>query len=916
MEIKELKTEYQYNPIGVDRIPRFSWKMSSDKNETVQTAYQVIVSSGGLITWDSGVMVSDQSILINYKGSSLEPMTEYSVRVTVWDNHEQSTFAEGIFETGLMSQEQWNAQWITHSFDVEETACPVFSKQFTTKKTEVRKARAYVTSCGVYELGINGKKVGEDFFAPGWTSYHKRLQYQTYDITKLLSKENEIQITVGSGWYKGYLNCEGEKDFYGDRTAVLAMICVEYEDGTKQTLGTDMAWKVSTSIIQSSEIYHGEVQDYTELTDELTREKAVLFDTSDIISDIVAQECEPVRITRRFPVVEKIITPKGEVVLDFGQNMAGVVEIQLPPLNGERLVIMHAETLDREGNFYTENLRSARCTDQYIYTEKQIDMKVMPHFTYHGFRYIKVEGAGEKLDIRRFTACAMHTDMEKSGSFYCNNKLINQLQSNIEWGQRSNFFDIPTDCPQRDERLGWTGDAQIFCKTAMFNFHSVRFYQKYMHDIAAETDDDHGVPHQVPNITGPATGTAIWSDCASIIPWTAYMVYGDKGILEEQYNNMQQWVEYVNRSCGENVLWMNGFQRGDWLSLDGDASLNPMSGGTDKNLIANIYYAYSVRILSDAAKVLGKKNDFSKYDTRYKSIVSEINEEFITKNGRIVTETQTACTLLLYFDIIKEEHRQKIVETLKQNLIEHKGHLTTGFVGTAYLCHVLTENKLHNLAEDVILTEEYPGWLYAVKKGATTIWERWNSVLSDGRFDESGMNSLNHYSFGSVGDWLYQKVAGINLMAPGYKKILICPQLTRSITKMEATYECPYGTIKSAWSCSGGRITVDVTIPVNTKAILKLPEQENEIELGSGNYHYEYETDVYLESGNFSMHSTIGEILDAVHGKELLDKYFPGITSHPMLGYIRNRTLFNMEASRKERNISWRSLLMELNQYN
>lgn len=921
MQVKDLTIEYRKNPIGLDVNPRFSWKLESDKQNVMQRAYHVQVwkeespedgleVGKGTCVWDSKKVEGDKSVLVPYQGEELRPFTKYRVELTVWDNQGERGEACGFFETGLLEQKNWQAKWITHDFPQEETACPVFTKKRTCEK-EVVRARAYVTSLGVYELCVNGKKAGDFYLSPGWTSYHNRLQYQAYDITDLLAGESpetavnhKIEFTVANGWYKGHLNGEGENCFYGDRVAALAMFRVEYEDGTHDVFGTDESWNVTTGVVRDSELYHGEIQDFTreDMADEYAENAgqmarcAVLFDASEKVTQIVAQESEPVRVIEEVAAKEKIITPKGEIVIDFGQNLPGFVRVELPPITGDKLVIRHAETLDKEGNFYTTNLRTAKCREIYIYDSKQIGKVVAPHFTYRGFRYICLEGVGEDIEISRFTACVLHTDMEKTGSFTCDNEKVNRLQENIVWGQRSNFVDIPTDCPQRDERLGWTGDAQIFCRTAMFNYQSALFYRKWLRDVAVETDDEHGVPHIVPNIVGPATGTAVWSDCATIIPWTAYTVYGDEEILREQYANMCQWVEYIRRSCGEDVLWMNGFQRGDWLALDSDESLHLMSGGTDKNLVANVYYAYSVKCVRDAAKVLGKRRDAAVYGELYDSIVEELNEEYVTRNGRLVSETQTACALLLYFGLIKEEYRKRVVKILEDNLALHKGHLTTGFVGTAYLCHVLSENGRHDLAEELLLNEEYPGWLYAVGMGATTIWERWNSVLPNGDFDESGMNSLNHYTYGSIGDWLYRKVAGINPLAPGYKKILIRPILTKSIMQMDASYETMYGTVEVHLTCRDGQIVIDLKIPANTTAVLELPERDDEIELGSGSYHFAYETKTDLRAGKITMNSTLGQVLALSGGEEAFEEVTGRPLEASMRNYLQEKTLSELAA--------------------
>ncbi len=924
--LKDLKVSYRENPIGLDEQPRFSWKLSDEGNGVMQAAYQIQVVCSGKMCWDSGKVESEQSVHVPYEGIELSPMTEYHVKVNVWDNHGLQQEALGRFETGLLKRDNWQGKWITHTMPEEEKACPVFYRKIVLPERKVKRARIYATACGVYEITLNGEKVGDSYMAPGWTSYHNRLQYQTYDVTAQLADsaevnhgtaEYELAAAVGNGWYKGYLSFTNEPNHYGDRTAFLMMLYVEYEDGTTSCIGTDTDWEIYSGYIRSSEIYYGETQDYTVYKGKgFAAERignAVLFEDTGKIGTIVSQESEPVRITKRFPVKEKIVTPKGELVLDFGQNMAGVVEVRLPELIGDRLVIRHAETLDKDGNFYTENLRAAVSTDTYVYGKDEVDRVVTPHFTFHGFRYICLEGVLQDVDESRFTACALHTDMRETGGFACDNALVNQLQSNITWGQRSNFLDVPTDCPQRDERLGWTGDAQVFCGTAGYNFDTALFFQKWMRDVAVETTAKWGVPHVVPNILGDQAGAAAWSDCATIVPWTMYQIYGDKEILSEQYGCMKMWVDYITEHCSENGLWQSGFQYGDWLGLDIEQCSNERVGATDRYLVANAYYAYSTRILRDAAEVLGYEEDARTYGARYDDIVEKMNEEYVTKTGRLVSETQTACVLMLYFDLIKPEYRERVLATLTANLGAHRNHLTTGFVGTPYLCHALSENGAHHIAEAVFLKEDFPGWFYAVKKGATTIWERWNSILPNGDFDQSGMNSLNHYAYGSIGDWMYRKIAGINQLAPGYKKILIWPMLTHGMTEVEASFESVYGTIRSAWSCKEGKITVDVTIPPNTTAVLRLPEKSDEMEVGSGTYHYEYDTETKLAVERFTMESTLGEVVGEKLAVDMFNQFAPGMLDNPMIQYAYDMTMAELTAQAAEVKPLYEAVLAALN---
>lgn len=906
MEIKDLLIEYRDNPIGLDvRKPRFSWKLLSNEKNVLQTAYRIVVSKAGNIVWDSGKQDSDSSVLIEYAGQELEICSLYDVRIDVWDNKGNKASEAATFETGLLKGENFTADWITHPFPDEEKACPVFYKDFNLNKS-VEKVRVYASALGVYEIKINGEKVGDTFFAPGWTNYKERIQYQTYKADNLIKGKNRIEITVGNGWYKGILGFTCTPNHYGDRVATIAELHITYTDGTKDIVKTDESWFVITGPIRKSEIYMGETIDSCYQANEhfsvvkLAHDKGLL----------IGQESEPVRITKRLPAKKLITTPKGEKVIDFGQNIAGFVELMVKGKKGQKITIRHAETLDKEGNFYPDTLRQAISIDEFICNgEKQT---FRPHFTFHGFRYIAIEGL-EDIHLENFTACVLHTDMRQSGTFKTSNQLVNQLQSNIEWSQRGNFLDIPTDCPQRDERLGWTGDAQVFSKTANYNFNSALFFTKWLRDLASEQTEEYGVPHVVPNILGDQEGAAAWSDAAVIIPWDVYQIYGDKRVLEEQYESMKGWIDYITARCGRNGLWQTGFQYGDWLALDKEEGSTDRTGATDKYLVANAFYAYSTKIFVEAAKVLQKTDDVKKYEQLYKKIKKAFNEEYITKTGRLVSETQTACILALYFDLAEDQYRERILATLQTNIAEHRNHLTTGFVGTPYLCHVLSENGAHDLAGTIFLQEDYPSWLHAVKKGATTIWERWNSILPNGDFDESGMNSLNHYAYGSIGDWMYRKLAGINQIEPGYKRILIKPMFIKGIHSVEATYDSMYGTIKSAWTCKDNKIFVDIEIPANTTAVIYLPEKSEPIEVGSGSYHWGYETETNLDYLRFSMDSTLKEILDEPLAIEIIKQHAPEMIDHPMIQFAYQSTLSEIVAMAPEAEQLYKQIINVLN---
>lgn len=907
MKIYDLRTEYRNNPIGLTvKLPRFSWKMEAVKENTVQNSYRIIVTDDkNVVVWDSTEVQSADSVLVPYAGEPLNAEKFYKVTVFVTDNYGNKAEIQGSFETGIFDNAQFKAKMITSDFPEEETACPVFSKTFSLNKN-ISKARLYATAQGVYEVNLNGGRVGDYRMAPGWTSYHNRLQYQIYDVTEKLKKENTIEITVGNGWDKGILGFYCQSDIYGNKVGAFAELRVEYEDGSSEVIAaTDESWSVKTGEIRYSEIYMGETIDTD--SPETTSGKAVIKEFNKTV--LTAQENEPVRITERISGKEIIVTPKGEKLVDFGQIVTGVAELRVKGEKGQKIVIRHAEVLDNEGNFYPETLRQAKSVDTFICNGE--DQIFCPHFTFHGFRYICVEGMDE-FTPDMFTACVMHSDMEKTGDFNCSNTKVNQLQKNITWSQRDNFLDIPTDCPQRDERLGWTGDAQVFAQTAAFNRNTALFYAKWMRDMSAESSLEKGVPHVVPDILGSYSSSA-WSDAAVIIPWTVYQVYSDKRILEENWKCMHEWVDYIRNQCGENGLWQTGFQYGDWLALDKEESAD-RTGATDKYMIANAYYLYVTEIVRKTAEILGLDEDAAKYEKLYNETLEAFREEYYTSTGRIVSETQTGAILSLYFNLAREKDRERILNTLITNIENHKNHLSTGFVGTPYICHALSENGAHEMAATIFMKEDYPSWLYAVNMGATTIWERWNSIKPDGTFDESGMNSLNHYAYGSVGDWMYRKVAGLSLLEPGYKKFRIKPMFVKGIEECEAEFDSVYGKISAKTSCKNGKIHVHIEVPANTSAIIALPEKSERLEVGSGIYDYEYETKTSLVVERYSMDSTLGEILEQPTAVEMFNQMAPGMLDNPMIQFACGMTLSELLGTAPEARPLYEAVVEALNQ--
>ena len=840
LSVSNLLCENKINPVGVgEKQPRFTWQINSPIRNTVQTAYEIRVADNtknlaGKSTWASGKVNSDSSVHVAYKGSPLQSGKKYHWQVRVWDNNGKTSAwsVPSTFQTGLFSTDEFRASWIQPGY-TEDTIfqpSPLLRKEFAPGKS-VQSATAFITAHGMYEAYINGRRVGDAYLTPGWTVYPKRLQYQTYDVTNLLSSgKNAIAVTLGSGWYRGFIGFSNSRNFYGKDISLLFQLNINYSDGTTETIISDGSWKSSTGEIRSSEIYLGEVIDARQKKDgwmqagyndnEWSGVKLAEFSKA----NLVATYNEPVKKHELFRPVKFITTPRGEKVIDFGQNLVGWPIIKLSGKAGDTITISHVEVLDKKGNFYTENLRAATSVDKYVLKGGGAET-FEPHFTFHGFRYIRIEGLKGEIDTANFSAVALYSDMKPTGSFTSSHQLINQLQHNIQWGQKGNFVDIPTDCPQRDERLGWTGDAQVFARTAAYNMNVNSFFAKWLKDVAADQQPNGSVPFVIPNVLGPGAGASTgWADAATIIPWNMYQVYGDKRILEDQYPSMKAWVDYM-KNQSKNDLWNTGFHFGDWLSFMQDNDLMGRSAITDKYLIAQCFWAHSTQLLINTAKVLGKNEDAEQYTAQLKKIKDAFLKEYVTSTGRLVSGTQTAYVLALNFDMLPDSMRAATADRLAQNITNYGNHLTTGFLGTPYLCHVLSRFGKTDVAYQLLLRENYPSWLYPVKMGATTIWERWNGIRPDSTFEPASMNSFNHYAYGAIGDWMYRVVAGLNTDddKPGYKHIIIKPTPGGNFTNVAADLQTYYGKVSSGWKLEGENATYSIEIPANTRATIYIP---------------------------------------------------------------------------------------------
>jgi len=892
----------------------------------VQMAFQILVAesldalaSHDDLLWDSGKIDGDASILQPYTGPELRSGQRCYWQVRAWDGQgEPTAWSEpASWEMGLLSAEDWTAEWIEPDLDLDPTAshpCPMVRKTFDAED-EIASARLYITAHGLYEAEINGQRVGCEVLTPGWTAYDARLQYQTYDVTDMLTAgQNAIGITLGDGWYRGNLPFSGSRNLYGEKLALLFQIRVEYADGRAEVFGSDTACKTATGPILASDIYNGETYDarlekpgwsQADYDDSAWSGVTAVDHSKDVLvapmgpTILKIEELEPVEI---------LTTPEGDLVVDMGQNMVGWLRLQVQGPTGTTVTIRHAEVLDKEGNFYTDNLRSADQTDTYTLKGEGVEV-YEPTFTFHGFRYVAIDGYPGELTLDALTGVVVHSDTEPIGHWESDHELLNQLQHNIIWGQKGNFVDVPTDCPQRDERLGWTGDAQVFIRTACFNMDVAAFFTKWLRDLAAEQGENGSVPHVIPDALSRAMGgggSSAWADASVICPWTIYLCYGDKRILQEQYESMAAWVGYMEEKAGENYLWQTGFHFGDWLSFNSPDPAGT-SAITDRDLIATAFFAYSTSLVQKTAEILGKTEDARRYADLVRKVKNAFCAEFVSPNGRVANNTQTAYVLALMFDLLPEGQRLEAAQRLAKRVRDRGDHLSTGFVGTPYLCHVLSQHGQIDVAYDLLVQESYPSWLYPVTQGATTIWERWDGQKPDGTFQDVGMNSFNHYAYGAVGEWMVRVVAGIEIhpAAPGYKHTLIQPRPGGGLTRVSASVESPYGLVASAWQVTDDGFALQVTVPANTTATVRLPAAQLEVvteggvgldqvpgitgvaqegddvvlKVGSGSYAFAYASPFFVEYkagvGKLSTKSPLFKILADERALEIVRQHLP-----------------------------------------
>lgn len=839
-----LTCEYEWrNPRGIgETVPRFSWKRTGTELNSRQTKYRVTVGTEGGKSdlWDSGEVASDQSLFVEYKGKPLAPRQIAYWQVQTWDEA-GSPFTSGtaMFEMGLTDETLLTAKWVQTDLvgdEKQSPAVPCVRKAFDLGG-DIASARLYITALGLYEASINGQRVGDTRFRPGWTDYEKRVQIDTYDVTALLKPGgNVIGALLGDGWYCGYLGFRNKRQFYGERPKLLAQLEVVDRAGTITTFITDESWVWAESEILFSDTLDGETTDARKTIAGWNRAatpsgewKSVALAPVPSVK-IVSPKGPPCRVTKELkPIADPSLDPtdaeKKRWIFDLGQNMVGVARLKVKGAAGKTIRLRFAEMLDRDGSMYLANLRDAKATDHYTLSGDANGETFEPKFTFHGFRYVEVTGLAEPPTRDTITGVVIHSDMPQTGSFECSDPLINQLQHCIEWGQRGNFLEVPTDCPQRNERLGWTGDAQVFAPTACFNFDTAGFYAKWQDDLLDSQGDDGHVPPVVPTLKLGHDGGPAWADAMVIVPWSAYRAFDDKRLLETHFDSLRKYVDFLEKHNSINLIRCHPDQEGwrgygDWLSPEaGDPGRAP----TPRDLIGTAYFARCAFLCAEIAQRIGKKDEEKSLRDLHARVKDAFAKEYITPNGRVVGDTQTGVLLALAFDLVPAEHRQRVEKQLVHLVHERGDHLATGFVGTPLLLPTLSAIGQTELAYKVLKQEGYPGWLFTMKQGATTMWERWNSYTKDGGFGDAGMNSFNHYAYGAVGEWIYANTGGISLIENAYKRSRIAPVPGGGISWAKCSVETPYGPLSTSWKDGEQSFDLEIVIPANTSARVVLP---------------------------------------------------------------------------------------------
>lgn len=838
------------NPLGFhDPTPLFSWKLPQGTQK--QNAYHIVVASARDLLpntpdlWDTNKISSDRSLYVQYEGEPLSSRDKMYWQVRFWDENDNPSGWSEIseMELGLLQNEDWKAKWVgldTRKDSIKGKDGIILHTPQQLRKdfevsTDVVEAKLYVSAKGVFKGYLNGKAVSDEVMSPGWTPYHKRVESLTYDVTDWVQKgKNTIGFELASGWHFGRMLWN--KMIWGQQGSpqVLSQLELVYSDGTKQTIVSDESWKGNTDgPIRSAEIYDGETYDANHEIEGWSTPD-FKYDTWEGVLTNELEDNIQIRPKRHHSIKAKIMLPtqniiyskeKSAVIFDLEQNIVGVPKLKVPMKKGDTLKVRFSEMLDPDGSFYTDNYRSAKSTDYYI-AAKNGTIEWHPTFTFHGFQYVELSGfdASKKPQKEWVTGIVQYSDFDESGTFISSNEKLNRLQSNIVWGLRGNFFDIPTDCPQRDERLGWTGDAQVFTPTSIFNAQVHSFWTSWLQTLRESQFENGGIPFIAPDVLENNMVSSGWGDAAVIIPWDVYTRTGDTSVLEENFQMMKAWVAHHQSESENYISKMNSF--GDWLQPY-QSEQNRNRGDTSKELIGTAFFAHAAHLTSKAAEVLGLDGEKETYQNLYKTVARAFENQFFEQDGAVKSgkATQTAYLLALNFKLLPKHKEKQAKMQLLDKIKGADNHLRTGFLGTPLLPKVLDEMGNIDLMYDILFKETYPSWFYSINQGATTIWERWNSYSKSKGYNPQSMNSLNHYAYGAVGEWMYERIAGIKALEPGYKKIRIAPVPGGGLKSAAALYDSPYGTVSSSWEVVDNTFILDAVVPPNTTALISIPSK-------------------------------------------------------------------------------------------
>ncbi|MBK1876457.1 alpha-L-rhamnosidase [Pelagicoccus mobilis] len=851
----KLRVNLRTNPIGIgDRTPRLSWQLHDQRPGAAQMAYRLQASLDDPnfephhLTWDTGRIDTDGNTDIAYDGPPLKSRERIYWRVAIWDAWGQlSQWSDpAFFEAGLLDENDWKGEWIGRLDNGDKLTVPVpyLRREFQLPCTSIVSARLYISARGLFEATINGQPVTEDRFAPGWTEYEKSIPYLAYDVTHLTRKgDNAIGIVLGDGWYRGNLFHPPVRANYGPQLSVICQLEVLLSNGEREIIASNTRWQSSTGPIRASDIYDGETYD--------ARKEMPGWDKAGFEGkrwSAVDRFAPPAAeiVPRQGPLTRKqeALSPQsirsrgnGIYIFDFGQNLAGAAQLRVKGPRGHKVTLRFAEMLDEDGSLYVENLRQAKATDHYFCSGEGAET-FFPSFSYHGFRYVEVSGLANRPTKKTLTAIALHSEMPATGSFECSNTHLNQLQSNIRWGQKSNFLEIPSDCPQRDERLGWTGDAQVFIPTAAFNFDVSSFFSQWIDALNDGQTAGGAYPDIAPDVFSVRKelkfsidthsrrhGNAGWSDAGVICPWEIYKAYGDATLLERCYTHMVSWIDYQEKTSNKLIRPATAY--GDWLAVD---AIKPEWAPTPCELVGTAYFAHTTSLMAKIAGIFGYEEDVERFSKLRTKIGNAFRQEFVTPSGLLAGDTQTAYLLALSFDLLEGTHRERAILRLVELIERKENHLSTGFIGTPLLCPTLSRFGLTDLAYRLLLQKSYPGWLYPIENGATTMWERWNSWTKENGFGDDGMNSFNHYAHGAIGEWLYRTVGGIDQLSDsvGYKRLLFRPQPGGGLEWAKTSLETSQGMARCEWKLKGTQFELEVEIPPNAIGEIHIPARNSD----------------------------------------------------------------------------------------